>query len=73
MKSIYMIYQCKRCRKTSILLTDEVEETLKNNNYLSCAHCGCKNLKREKETDNAKDCMDSAHYKRVKRALRQVN
>lgn len=72
MKGIYTILKCKRCNKTNILLTDEFENTIKSNKYLSCAHCGCRDLRKEKETDNAKDCMNSAHYKRVKGALRQV-
>ncbi len=73
MQSIYIILICKRCKKTTILLKEEVENTIKDNKYLSCAHCGCKNFKKEKSTNNAKDCMKSNYYKRVNGYIRQVN
>lgn len=73
MESIYTILVCKRCKKTTILLTEDVIDTRKSNKYIACAHCGCKNFKEEKATNNAKECMHSVHYKRIKGALRQVN
>ncbi|HBJ2623568.1 TPA: hypothetical protein LA827_003371 [Clostridium botulinum] len=73
MESIYIILICKRCKKTTILLKEEVEDTIKDRKYLACAHCGCKNLKKEKSTNNAKECMKSNHYKRVNGYIRQVN
>ena len=72
MKGIYSIYKCVSCKRTNILLTDEVEEAIKGDRYLSCAYCNCKQLAKEKETDNAKECMNTSHYKRMKGAIRQV-
>lgn len=72
MESIYTILICKRCKKSTILLKDESDNTKKYGKYLACAHCGCKEFKEEKSTNNAKECMNSSHYKRIKGALRQV-
>jgi DNA-directed RNA polymerase subunit RPC12/RpoP len=73
MKNIYIILMCKRCKKTTVLLTEEVEDTIKKGKYLSCAHCGNKRFINKKSTDNAKECMKSSHYKRVKGYIRQVD
>lgn len=72
MESIYTILICKRCNKSTIVLTEEANDTKNKNKYLACAHCGYKNFKEEIATDNAKECMKSSRYKRVKGALRQV-
>lgn len=73
MENIYTILLCKRCKKTTILLTDEVKDTINNRKYLSCAHCGGKRFSNEQSTNNAKECMKSNHYKRVKGYIRQVD
>lgn len=69
---IYISYKCRRCNKEIILITEDVEDTLKSNKYLSCSHCGSKKLYREKSTDDLRECMKSRTYKRVSGALRQV-
>lgn len=73
MKSIYVDYLCGKCHKETILLSEEVENTKRNGNYISCSHCGSKNLKEQQATDNFKQCMDHSSYKRVHGALRQVH
>ncbi|OOM81806.1 hypothetical protein CLPUN_08500 [Clostridium puniceum] len=74
MKSMYTSYLCKinKCKKETILLTEEVEDTLRKGNYISCSHCGSKNIQKQNETDNFKECMDHAAYKRKKGSIRQV-
>ncbi|WP_061342937.1 hypothetical protein [Clostridium botulinum] len=73
MESIYIILICKKCKKTTILLKEEVEDTIKNRKYLSCAHCGSRRFIYEKSTNNASECMKSNYYKRVNGYMRQVN
>lgn len=72
MEKMYTAYRCVGCNKTIILLTAEVENTIKQGRYISCSHCGCKKLRKSKTTDNLKECMDSSAYKRVKGALREI-
>jgi len=74
MKLIYTAYKCKnsKCGKDSILITEEVEDTLKQGKYISCSHCGCKNLREENRSNDLRECMDHATYKKVHGAIRQV-
>ena len=72
MQSIYKILICSKCKKSTILLTEEVEDTKNKNKYLACAHCGCKNFIKEKDSNDLRECMKERRYKRVKGALRQV-
>lgn len=72
-ESIYTIYECSRCRKESILITSEVSSTLRTGKYISCSHCGCKNLKIRNATDNFKECIDHSAYKKIKGVIRQVH
>ncbi|MDU2670386.1 MAG: hypothetical protein E7C49_00095 [Clostridium sp.] len=64
MQSIYKSYECSRCRKTTILLSEEVTGTINSGKYLSCAHCGCKKLLIHKSTDDLREVMKSRRYKR---------
>lgn len=64
MKSIYKSFECSRCRKSIILLEEEVDGTINNGKYLSCAHCGCKKLFEHKSTDDLRECMKARRYKR---------
>lgn len=75
MESIYTILVCERskCRKETILITEQVEDTLKKGGYVSCSHCGCKNVILKSATDDLRDCMDHSAYKRKRGALRQVH
>lgn len=64
----YKILICKKCRKTTIVLTTEVNKE----RYLVCSHCSSKNLKEENETDNFRECMKEHSYKRDHGSIRQV-
>lgn len=73
MDSIYTCYKCKVCSKETILITDEVHNTLKQDRYLACSHCGSKNLIKGKVTDDLREIMKARRYKRNKHgALEQV-
>lgn len=69
----YSSYFCRKCKKTTILLNDEIKDTIKNNKYIACSHCGSRNIHKENESDGVKDCMRSSSYKRVRGAIRQVH
>ncbi|MGG7199323.1 hypothetical protein ACQPUL_01075 [Clostridium butyricum] len=73
MQEIYTVYLCCRCRKEIILITEEVENTLKYDKYLSCSHCGSKNIIEENKTNDLRKCMDHNSYKKVKGKIRQVH
>lgn len=73
MEEVYTSYSCVGCGKTLILLTTEVNNTLKQGRYISCSHCGCKKLKKITKTSDLKKCMKHSGYKREGGALRQVN
>ena len=64
----YKILICRKCRKTTIVLSAEVNKE----RYLVCSHCSSKNLKEENETDNFKECMKEHSYKRDHGSIRQV-
>ncbi|NFO15191.1 hypothetical protein FDB34_13485 [Clostridium botulinum] len=74
MEGYYTSYKCKnkKCNKEMILLTEEVEKTIADGNYLSCSHCGSRNLKKGTNTDDLRKCMRHDSYKREHGALRQV-
>lgn len=38
MESIYKILICSKCKKSTILLIEEVGDTKNKNKYLACAH-----------------------------------
>lgn len=68
LQSIYTSYSCKKCSKEFILLTEEVGCNI---GYLVCPYCSSKNVSKETETNNIKECMGERSYKRVRGALRQ--
>lgn len=72
MKEIYTIRVCSKCGKTNILINDEVEDTIKKGNYISCSHCGSKRVFEENETSDLRKCMDHGAWRRVKGKIRQV-
>ena len=72
MEKIYSNHKCKRCKKEFVLLIAEVQDTLRQGKYLSCPHCGSKNNTRTNETDNLKECMSHAAYKKEGGSYRQV-
>lgn len=73
MKGYYTGYKCRKCSKEIILITSEVDSAIKLGKYISCSHCGCKNLDRKKDTDNLREIMKARKYKRNSRgALEQI-
>lgn len=72
MEKFYINLKCKRCGKEIILITGEMQDTLRYGNYISCSHCGAKSVIKVKEFDSIKECMNHSAYKREHGALRQV-
>ena len=72
MNGIYTSYKCKSCSKETILITDEVYNTLKQDRYLACSHCGSRKLVKVLVTDDLREVAKARSYKRVGRRLRQV-
>lgn len=65
---MYKTYLCKVCKKTCILLKEEISKK----GYLKCPHCSSRKIVPANETDNLKECMNERHYKRQKGYIRQV-
>lgn len=72
MQSIYSAYECKTCKKEFVLLSEDVEQ-LAVGRYIACPYCNSKHVKKQKITDNLKECMKERSYKKVHGAVRQVN
>ena len=72
MESIYISYTCAKCKKTIILLREEVDDTKNKNKYLACAHCGSKRIYIESQENDLRKCMRHSAYKREHGAIRQV-
>lgn len=62
MEKEYLILKCKKCRKTTFVLYREVDF----NGFLVCSHCSSKSVKVVGSTDDARECMGHAVYKREK-------
>lgn len=71
MLNIYTSFECKMCEKEFVLLTEELDSELKKGRYIACPYCCSRRLKKEKTTDNLKECMAERSYKRIKGRLRQ--
>ena len=50
----YTIFNCTKCNKEMILITDDLK-----NIEIKCAYCSCKRLKVEGKYDSIKDCMNN--------------
>ena len=72
MDGIYTSYKCKSCNKETILITDEVQNTLKQDRYLACSHCGSRKLVKELVTDDLREVAKARSYKRVSGRIRQI-
>lgn len=70
MQSIYSSYECWTCRKEFVLLSEDVEQ-LALGRYVVCPYCNSKHVRKQKATDNLKECMKERSYKRVGGAIRQ--
>ena len=64
MQSIYKSYICRGCGRTTILLNEEVQRTLKSSRYIACAHCGCKKFIQEYESNYLREVIKSKKYKK---------
>ena len=73
MNEFYISYYCKKCRKSSVLVMEEVHDTLRNRNYISCPHCGSKKMNVEFKVSDLRKCMDNSAYKRIKGKIRQIH
>lgn len=71
MLNIYSSFICRTCKKEFVLLSEEVAVQLKLNRYLVCPYCSSQNIKKQRVSDNLKECMSARSYKRVKGALRE--
>lgn len=69
MLKIYTSYCCDKCIREFIILTEELQQ---HRGYLVCPYCSSKNIRKSKETDNLKECMQEDAFKRKHGALRQV-
>ena len=72
MDGIYTSYKCKSCSKEIVLLTDELESTLREGKYLACSHCGSRKLAKELATDDLREVTKARSYKRVNGRIRQI-
>ncbi|NRT70023.1 hypothetical protein [Clostridium beijerinckii] len=72
MEAFYKVYKYKRCKKEVILITDEVVDTIRKSKYISCSHCGSKEIVKDTSVSDLRRCMEHSAYKRVKGAIRQV-
>lgn len=69
---MYVIYECVRCKKSMILLTEEAEGTINEGYNISCCHCGCKKLIKRSKNEDLRECMKARRYVRNSRgALEQ--
>lgn len=68
MLSIYTSYNCSKCKKEFVLLTDDVS-CMKG--YLVCPYCSSQRVNKQKMTDSIKECMGHRKYKRENRAIKQ--
>jgi DNA-directed RNA polymerase subunit RPC12/RpoP len=70
-KGIYKFFRCGKCKKDIILITEEVESTIKAGKYISCSHCGSKYLKDGAVIDDLRKVMNERSYKRHNGAIVQ--
>lgn len=66
---MYTNFECSKCRNEFILITEELNSS---KGYIVCPYCSSKNIRKTKETDNLKECMQEDAFKRKHGALRQV-
>ena len=68
----YIIYKCKTCNKTFILLAEEVKFNENQGNYISCPYRGHKNIIVTGAYDSIKEVMDNHVFVREGRRMRQI-
>lgn len=68
----YIVYKCKICKSTFILLADEAKHNEDKGNYLSCPFRGHRDIVVTGAYDDLKECMQERSYKRDKGKMRQI-
>lgn len=63
MLKIYTAYECKKCSKEFVLLTEELQNF---KGYLICPYCSNIKVRKEKITDDLRECMEERSYHRNK-------
>ncbi|MBU3131580.1 hypothetical protein KPL40_03875 [Clostridium gasigenes] len=71
MQEIYTSYECKRCRKEVVLVTEDLEDHKHIGKYVVCPYCCNKELNKEKRSDSLKEIMKARSYKRKNGAIQQ--
>lgn len=72
MDKLYSTYKCIGDSREFILITEDVKKVESQGRYIACPYCGCRKVRKLKETDSFKECMDSRSYKRVRGAIIEV-
>ncbi|WP_312906831.1 hypothetical protein [Tissierella praeacuta] len=67
----YIVYRCKICGKSFILLSEEVKFNEKQGNYISCPFKGHKNIVVTGAYDSIKECMQERSYRRDRGKMKQ--
>ncbi|MPM67858.1 hypothetical protein SDC9_114783 [bioreactor metagenome] len=68
MLSIYTSYNCSKCSKEFVLLSDDVESM---KGYLVCPFCSSQRITKQKITDSLKECMGHRKYKKENGVTKQ--
>ena len=72
MEKLYTSYKCIGDNKEFVLMTEDVTRVLSQGKYIACPYCGCRKVRKLKETDSFKECMESRTYKRVRGAIQEI-
>jgi DNA-directed RNA polymerase subunit RPC12/RpoP len=64
MLSNYTSFRCESCKKEIILLSEEVEQAINHNKYLTCVYCNSRNLKKLSETYDLRLCFENSEQRR---------
>lgn len=68
----YIIYRCKVCGCSFILLTEETKNNESKGNYITCPFKGHKNIIVTGAYDSIKECMAERSYKRDRGKMKQI-
>lgn len=70
---MYMTFQCKKCGKEFILITEQYIDNMNKDKYISCAYCGSDNVNVEGKYDGLNKCICDKHtYKKVNGVTKQI-
>lgn len=68
----YIIYKCKVCGCSFILLAEETKYNQDKGNYISCPFKGHRDIIVTGAYDDLKECMTERSYKRDKGKMKQI-